>query len=441
MKTFPFRRVAALSCALVSPAALAGVHYTLAGSFSLAPDLWAVDTLADGRLLGLRADGALLAQTSMHSSSWTQVGAVDASLFNAFGPSFLSVSPDGSRIAIGDGNLGAGASVLLLDAAALDPSSVADATAVALANYAAHWADNDTLYVTGAQGFAGVVSELRASTLATRVVVDSLDGASGGVVTDGAWLYTGNGFAYESAPGASQTGEVRAFRLSDLGGVPLSFEAHGLTVADALSAGSLAIDALGNLVVGGSEFGGETGFFSVIDSALLADALNGAGVVPDDLEAMFDPASGGAPFGYTVLFNRATGETIALAEGVAYRFTIPAPGGAGVLALAGALCARRRRIGTVEAHGPLPSGERSRSAATRVRGSFPPRQPPSPSPTALTSPRSPRSRGASSPGSTRSSLTPCATGATPPTSPSTRRALSPSGSAPARPGSSTSPTT
>src|SRR5690606_28490553 len=135
---------------------------------------------------------------------------------------------------------------------------------------------NGTLVVTGARGFEGIVSELRADTLATRTLIDSLDGASGGVATDGVWLYTGNGFAFESAPGNSGTGEVRALRLSDLGDTPLSFEADGVAVADALSAGSLAIDALGNLVIGGSEFGGESGFFSVIGADLLADALTGS---------------------------------------------------------------------------------------------------------------------------------------------------------------------
>jgi uncharacterized protein (TIGR03382 family) len=343
------RSAAALSCAIAAASfpsvSIGGVNYALAGSFTLADGLSSVDALSDGRLIGVRADGALLAQTSVHSSSWSQVGAIDASLLNAFGPSFLSVNPGGSRLAIGDGNFGPGASVLLVDIGALNPMSVSNATSVASANFAARWSSDDTLYVTGAADFSGsIVTELNASTLSTRVVVNDIQGGSGGVVTDGTWLYTGNGFDFDPTPGTSETGEVRAFRLSEFDGSPLSFEQGGLPVADALSAGSLAIDALGNLIIGGADFavGGESGFFSVINSNIIADALLGAGIVPDSLETMLDPSNGSA-FAYSVLFNSATNETVAISGGVAYRFTIPAPGAGalGLLAL-GALSTRRR---------------------------------------------------------------------------------------------------
>lgn len=343
------RSAAALSCAIAAASfpsvSIASVNYALAGSFTLADGLSSVDALADGRLIGVRADGALLAQTGVHSSTWSQVGAIDASLLNAFGPSFLSVNPGGTRLAIGDGNFGAGASVLLVDVASLDPMGVSNVTSVASANFAGRWVSDDTLFVTGAADFSGgIVTELDASTLSTRVVVNDIQGGSGGVVTDGTWLYTGNGFDFDSAPGTSETGEVRAFRLSDFTGSPLSFEQGGIPVADALSAGSLAIDALGNLVIGGADFatGGESGFFSVIGSGDLSNALLGAGIVPDALETMLDPSNGSA-FGYSVLFNSATNEAIAISGGVAYRFAIPAPsaGALGLLAL-GALSTRRR---------------------------------------------------------------------------------------------------
>lgn len=340
------RLITALPCAaLLCSAAFAGVNYSLAGSFSIADGLSSVDALADGRLIGVRADGALVAQSALHSSSWEQVGAIDAALLNEFGPSFLSVNPGGTRLAIGDGNFGAGASVLLLDLASLDPMGVSSATSVAAANFSGHWASDDTLYITGAADFSGgIVTELNASTLSTRVVVNDLQGGSGGVVTDGTWLYTGNGFDFDPTPGTSETGEVRAFRLSDFNGSPVSFEMSGNAIADALSAGSLAIDSLGNLVIGGADFadGGESGFFSVIESNTIADALLGAGVVPDSLETMLDPSNGSA-LGYSVLFNSATSETIAISGGVAYRFAIPSPGtGALGLIAFGALSTRRR---------------------------------------------------------------------------------------------------
>ncbi len=343
--TTSLRSITALPCAvLISSAAFAGVNYSPAGSFSIAAGLSSVDALSDGRLIGVRADGALFAQSSVNSSSWSQVGAIDAALLNEFGPSFLSVNPGGSRIAIGDGNFGAGASVLLVDVASLDPMSVSSATSVAMANFAGRWASNDTLFVTGAADFSGgIVSELDASTLATRIVVNDIQGGSGGVVTDGTWLYTGNGFDFDDMSG-SATGEVRAFRLSDFTGSPISFEQSGVAVADALSAGSLGLDSLGNLVIGGADFapGGENGFFSVIGSDDLTNALLGSGIIPDSLEVMLDPSNGTA-FGYSVLFNSATGETLAIADGVAYRFAIPAPGVGSLGALAfGAFATRRR---------------------------------------------------------------------------------------------------
>lgn len=342
---------AAMPCAVslcaLSSFALGAPNYSLVGQYSVASGIAGVDVLPDGRLVGVRADGALFAQTAANSSSWAQIGAIDAALLNSFGPSFLAVTPDGSRLAIGDGNFGAGSSVLLVDVNTLDPMSISAASTVALANYAGRWSDNDTLFVSGADGFSGgIVSQLTASTLSTRTVVDSLDGASGGVITDGTWLYTGNGFAFDSAPGNSQTGEVRAFLLSDLANAaaPFSYEASGVAVADALSAASLAIDSRGNLLIGGAEFGGgESGFFAVIGADLLSDALAGAGIVPDALEQRFDP-SGGSAFSYSVLFNSITGEAIAISGGVAYRFAVPTPGaGLPLLASGLFLVSRRRR--------------------------------------------------------------------------------------------------
>lgn len=334
------RSLAALSCAALSaasPGAFAGVNYSLAGSFTIADGLASVDALADGRLIGVRADGALYAQTAANASTWAQVGAIDAALLNSFGPSFLAVNRSGTRIAIGDGNFGAGSSVLLVDVASLDPMGVTTASSIEAANFAGRWASNDTLHVSGAADFSGgIVSELDASSLSSRVVINDLQGGSGGVATRGGRLYTSNGFDFDEMNG-SETGEVRAFDLTDLNAAPVSFEQSGMPVADALSAGSLAFDSLGNLVIGGADFaeGGESGFFSVIDADLL-----GSGIVPDALETMLDP-SGGSAFSYSVLFNAATNETVAIADGVAYRYTIPAP--ASALVLAGALLGARRR--------------------------------------------------------------------------------------------------
>jgi hypothetical protein len=343
--TSRIRSVAAISCAAVlSCTTLAGVNYSLVGSFTLADGLASVDSLADGRLIGVRADGALLAQTSVNSSSWAQVGAIDAALLNSFGPSFLAVTPDGSRIAIGDGNFGAGASILVFDTASLNPMSVSGVTSIALGSYTGSWLNNSSLLVSGGDANGAYVAELDAGVFTTRLLVNDVGGASGGISTDGTTLYTGNGFDFDTK-GGSETGEVRGFDLAALlaGAEPESFETTGIPVADALSAGSLAIDSLGNLIIGGSDFfsGGESGFFAVVGADLLADALAGGGIVPNSLEAMLDPSNGSAN-GYFVLFNDATNEAIAVADGVAYRYTVPTPGALGVFGFAGTLCARRR---------------------------------------------------------------------------------------------------
>ena len=70
-------------------------------------------------------------QDALHGSTYSRIGSFDPSLISSFGASFLAVSPDGSTLAIGDGNFGPGASVHFLDAASLDPNSASNVTSVA----------------------------------------------------------------------------------------------------------------------------------------------------------------------------------------------------------------------------------------------------------------------------------------------------------------------
>lgn len=339
----------ALSCA-TAPAIAAPPSYSLVGSYTPSvAGVWDIARagVAAGRAYTLTSGGEIHLQAAANSAQSSLVGRIDASLLSPFGPAFLSLSPDGSTIAIGDGNFGAGARVHLLSVSALHPALISTPSSVASANTSAHWASGSTLYVSGSDASLGsVVTSIDASTLDARVVVSNIGGASGGVVTDNQFLYTGNGFDF--APGGSDTGEVRAFSLAAItaaasSGAPLDFEAAGRPVADALSASSLAIDALGNLFVGGGDFfggSGDLGYAAAVSASAIQAALAGGPIAPDTEERRVSP--NGVDF-YGVTFNTVTGEWLVSASGTIHRFAVPTPAATALGALAIALTTRRRR--------------------------------------------------------------------------------------------------
>ncbi len=353
---FPLQRVTpralllpilALSCA---PAVAAPPSYSPVGSYTPSvAGVWDVARAgsAAGLAYTLTSGGEIHLQDAANSAGSSLVGRIDASLLSSFGPAFLTLSPDGSTIAIGDGNFGAGARVHFVSVSALHPVFISTTTSVAAANTSAHWASGATLYVSGSDATLGsVVTSIDAPSLDARVVVSNVGGASGGVVTDGQFLYTGNGFDF--APGGSDTGEVRAFSLAAItaaasSGAPLDFEAIGRPVADALSASSLAIDAQGNLFVGGGDFfggSGDLGYAAAISGSAIQAALAGGPLAPDAEEQRVSPA--GVDF-YSVAFNAVTGEWLVGASGTIHRFAVPAPATVAFGALALGFTTRRRR--------------------------------------------------------------------------------------------------
>lgn len=339
----------ALGAAVVSlcfsSAALAAIPpYTLIGSYAL-PASGAYAVGSDGRLLVMQG-ATVLRQSALNSASFEVAGSVDASLISPFGASFLSLSPDGSTLAIGDGNFSAGASVHFVRVSDLTAAAPAAVRSVVVGNSSAAWLGNSTLFVSGSDpAFNSQVARVSVTSLTSDVVINGIGGASGGVAVRGGRLYTGNGFTF-NAPGlGSQTGDVKAFDLSTFGAAPVNFEASGVTVARALSAASLGFDGLGNLLIGGGDLftpGGDRGAAVVVDGGAVAAALAGGGVAPAASTLRLSPA--GEVF-YGVTWNEATQELLVVGNDTVFRYAVPAPGAAAVFGVVGAANARRRRHG------------------------------------------------------------------------------------------------
>lgn len=351
------RRAAAMllaSAALLpaQPAALArdafhtyGVHGFRAvplppigpGSFDIRGDY-----LPDGRIVAVTGLSIFL-ENAPGSGTFHEAAILDAATVGgATDPSFLRVSPDGSSIAVG---AGFARPVAVFSTSSLGP--VGSPTPLTPAggggggggaryfnvpHFEGAWADGSHLAVTagdfGSPSFVTLL-DVTSSTAAplNPMIVSNIGGASAGIAFDaGGRLYTGNGFDIDPSSG-STTGTIRAFASSEWNGaVPANFETGGALVADVLSAGSLLFDAEGNLIVGGGEFGADSGYLGVINALALADALAGAGPIDSsdlaDLRRL-DPLGTGAGY-FAAAFNPLTGE-LAVTSGATWHITIPAP--------------------------------------------------------------------------------------------------------------------
>lgn len=344
-----------------------------AGSFSVA-----FDVLADGRVVAVTGN-QIFVESGVNSNSYDVLATLDPSATGgSIDPSFVRVSPDGGRIAVGGGF---GKPVAVFDAGELGtPGSPTTLTRsesggatryYAVGHFDGEWADNTNLALTaGSFGSAAFVTLLDTSTSPAAptnpVVVDEIDGASSGITFDVAGrLYTGNGFDNSpGAPGTSVTGTIRAFDAIEwqaaIGGTPLDFESDGAFVAELLSAAALGFDEEGNLFVGGADFGNgvepfDAGYMALIDDDALADALAGVDpITPGDLSELrtFDPEGSGFT-SFVPNANPVTGELLAgwvsgFSEGAPAFLarTVPAPAPVALL-IAGAVLTARRRAGRV----------------------------------------------------------------------------------------------
>jgi hypothetical protein len=346
----------ALVCAAVSVAWCGAAHG--AGSFGTYGGAWrGIDApavapgsfntkgaaLADGRLVAATGLGVYV-ETGVGTGQFTLAATLDSALVGGgTDPAFLSVSPDGSRIAIGAGyDFGAGATrpVVVFDTALLNGGVIdaSNASAFAVQHYEAAWADNTRLAVTAGDFGSPARVDLIDVTGATsvRTIVSGIVGASSGIAFDQFGnLYTGNGFA---SGAGSATGAIRAFSSAAWDGAgAIDFETGGVLVGEMLSAAGLAFDGEGNLFVGGGDFGdGDFGYLGVVAAEAVADALAGLGafsLVDASSVRMLDPTGSGGAF-YDLVFNAATGELVAI-DGASWFATVPAPGAG--LALAGGL--------------------------------------------------------------------------------------------------------
>ncbi len=324
--------------------------YSLVGSFALptgAPGDFnpvPVDVLPDGRLIGIASDGRVLVQTAVNSGTYAQAGGIDGSVFNGsfgnFGASFLSVSPDGSRLAIGDN--GAFNRVHFVETGSLIPLSTSPTAFAATPNFDGAWADGSTMYVSGFGATAGVW-RVDATNLSATQVVSNAIGGSGGIAIHSGRIFTGDGF--NTTDGGAPTGNVRAFDLAALAGAAFSIGFDtGTLVADALSASPVRFDSGGNMLIGGGDFfagSNDFGYAAVVDNEAILTAIGGGPLAPDSSELRLSPAGGLAFYG--VEFNEFTGEVLIFADGIAYRYAVPAPAAFSLLALSGIVATRRRR--------------------------------------------------------------------------------------------------
>ena len=289
------------------------------GSFGVAGS-----ALADGRLIALTGT-ELFVETGVGTGVFTVGATIDAGITGGTDPGFLTVSPDGSTIALG---AGFGRPVVVFDSSLVDagmPGSISMSTAssYALDHFSAAWINNTDLAVTS----AGIVTRLDTLSGATSTIVSNIGGFSAGIAFDsGGRLYTGNGF--DSAPGGSGTGTIRRFDPSEWSGGAADFENDGVYVADILSASPLHFDAMGHLIVGGGN-GADTGYVAVADAA---------GTIIQQL----DPLGTSSAF-YGAFVNHATGELVVTAGSDWFVYTVPAPGAAALFGLATITGGRRRR--------------------------------------------------------------------------------------------------
>ncbi|MEC9372464.1 MAG: hypothetical protein VYC34_01415 [Planctomycetota bacterium] len=314
------------------------------GSFGTAGD-----ALADGRLITVTGT-SIYVETAPGSGSFAFGAALDSTVIGgAVDPSFLRVSPDGSRIALG---AGIAKPLLIFDTSLATSGGVIDganASVFSVPHFDAAWRNDGELAITaGTFGQPSYVSLLDVTSdpmaPSNPTIIDNIGGASAGVGFDGdGRLYTGNGF--DLGPGGSATGWIKAFDPADFLAGPLDFEATGVFVADLLSANALEFDAKGNLFVGGGDFdAGDTGSIAIVNAAALADLfLSGAAIDAGDPSEVrrLDPRGDGFGF-YGASYNGATGE-VYVTDGGTWYATIPTPGGLVLLAGAALAASVRRR--------------------------------------------------------------------------------------------------
>jgi len=352
-----FRRFLQSTVLITAAAVLAAPHaatgdafsdYALVESFNL-PAASEFDVLADGRLVTL-VGAEVYTESAVGSRSFSNLGTLADADIGAFGPAFLRVSPDGTRIAVGNNG---GVTYGNYQVGVFDVSDLSGDWFPA-SHWDGEWIDDTNLAVTAGEfGQPAVVTALDTSSdpssPANPTLIESIGGASAGVTFDLlGHLYTGNGYA---GAGPSETGWIKAFPEESwaaalAGGSPLDFEAQGTLIVDLLSASALGFDAEGNLHVGGGDFSAaDTDYAGLVRAGAVADALGGGGPV-DPLDPaqvrLLDPDTIGSNF-YDVNYNDVTGELYVREGGLVYTYVVPEPTSLLLLAAGGLVALGRKR--------------------------------------------------------------------------------------------------
>jgi hypothetical protein len=327
--------------------------YALDRTFALPAGASSFDVLADGRIVTL-VDDTVFTESASGSAIFNALGTLAGADVSpgAFATAFVRVSPDGSRIAVGNNG---GVSFGNFQVGVFDLNGLNGGWYPA-DHFDAAWIDNQQLALTGGTFGqpARVIALDTVSPFATptiQTLIEGIGGGSAGVAFDAQGnLYTGNGF---DGAGTSDTGWVKAFDAGDWqaalsGGAAIDFEAEGTLIVDVLSAGALGFDAAGNLHVGGGDFSGsgEFGFAALVRAGEVQSALGGGGAVnaanPNAVRRLDPDTANGFNF-YDVNFNAVTGELYVREGSTVYSYVVPEPGTLTLMAmLAGTVVARRR---------------------------------------------------------------------------------------------------
>ena len=294
-------------------------HYALVRTFELPDAAGSLGALGDGRVITLVTDQVYV-ETVPGSGDFGFYGSLPDANLPSYGAAFLRVSPDGTKIAVGN-NGGDESSPPDFQVGVFDVASLTG-TWFTAGHFDAAWVDNTHLAVT-AGDFAGpsFVTALDTTSAdpanpTNPVVVNNIGGASGGIAFDNAGnLYTSNGFSFI---GPSGTGATKAFEnavwTAALSGGPVpDFEFDGTLVVDVLSASPLAFDVEGNLLVAGGDLygSGEGDFVAIVHSSAVARALAGLGAAdPNDPSEVrrLDPDAVSSSNFYWTAYNPATRE-------------------------------------------------------------------------------------------------------------------------------------
>lgn len=310
--------IAAAISAFASPVlaqVLAQPQLTLTTTYTLPNATF--DLRPDGTLLGITPDGVVLQQDEINGSTFfasgTTIGQVNA---GGFAPSFLAISPDGASVAVGNNEFNASNAVTIYPASELTGIGIPTPTAtINTPNFKADWADNSTLFVSGADSstFNPIINRIDTTTASAETVISPAGVFSGGVHAEGDTLLVGDG----------NSGDIRAFDLASLAAPAVGFNTGDLVTS---STSASDIDTLGDLLlIAGQTFGGEGSAFVIDRAAGTSITLQPAG--PDAF--------------YGGYFNHITNQLVVTAGDTAYVYAIPAPA---TLALAPlALVATRRR--------------------------------------------------------------------------------------------------